>query len=383
MLLITGAMLISAASLNAQVQNSPGAPANGLLTWNTRTSPTNSDLRAITYGNGRFVTVGRNGTVLSSPDGAVWTRHVSGVTKTLYGVAYGNGIFTAIGAGGTAVTSPDGAIWTEQDTDTTANFNSLRFANGLFLAAGDSGYILVSPNGATWIPHRTVNIHYWQSITFADSRFVAVGYDYRNGRAQFGVTSDFSNWNIDYTGNSRYLNDIVYATDKFVAVGYGGTLQTSPDGSTWSPTTNANTSRWLFDLTYAGGLFMAVGESGSMTISTNGIHWSRQTSGVTKTLNGVAFGANTFVVVGEDGTILQSNPISTAPASIALSQAAKNGNQFGFHITCQAGSVYEIQVSTNLVSWSPVGTLNATNSAISWQETTTQEPMKFYRIAKP
>ena len=59
----------------------------------------------MTYGNGRFVAVGEDGTILTSPDGVSWTRRTSGTSNRLEGVAYGNGLFVAVG-GGTILTSP-------------------------------------------------------------------------------------------------------------------------------------------------------------------------------------------------------------------------------------------------------------------------------------
>ena len=51
--------------------------------------------------------VGSGGTILSSLDGTNWTPHVSGsgTTNDLTAVAYGNGHFVAVGANGTILES--------------------------------------------------------------------------------------------------------------------------------------------------------------------------------------------------------------------------------------------------------------------------------------
>jgi hypothetical protein len=59
----------------------------------------------VTYGNGTFVAVGRNGTILTSRDGVNWTQRTSGGNQ-LKGVAYGNNTFVAVGEYGTILTSP-------------------------------------------------------------------------------------------------------------------------------------------------------------------------------------------------------------------------------------------------------------------------------------
>jgi photosystem II stability/assembly factor-like uncharacterized protein len=64
------------------------------------------DLNAVAYGNGLFVAVGYGGTILTSPDGAGWTKRTSGTSNGLVGVAYGNNRFVAVGDRGIIFTSP-------------------------------------------------------------------------------------------------------------------------------------------------------------------------------------------------------------------------------------------------------------------------------------
>ena len=64
-----------------------------------------SSLMGVAYGNGRFVAVGRRGTILTSSDGVSWTERSSGTSQDLHGVTYGNGLFVAVGSGGTILTS--------------------------------------------------------------------------------------------------------------------------------------------------------------------------------------------------------------------------------------------------------------------------------------
>ena len=60
------------------------------------------------------VTGGDNGTILTSPDGKVWTERWSKAGSYLYGVAYGNNTFVVVGWAGQILTSPDGVTWTEK-----------------------------------------------------------------------------------------------------------------------------------------------------------------------------------------------------------------------------------------------------------------------------
>ncbi len=83
--------------------------ADSLDNWHLRNRlPQGNSLNAVTYGNGIFVAVGDNGTILTSPDGVTWTQESSGTTDRLNAVNHGNGIFVAGGDGGAILTSADG-----------------------------------------------------------------------------------------------------------------------------------------------------------------------------------------------------------------------------------------------------------------------------------
>src|SRR5688572_7988854 len=68
---------------------------------------------------GRWVAVGREGTVLTSDDSLLWVRHQAG-ERDLASVAHGGGRFVAVGAEGTIVRSDDGLSWSEADSPTAA-----------------------------------------------------------------------------------------------------------------------------------------------------------------------------------------------------------------------------------------------------------------------
>ena len=63
-----------------------------------QSSGTTNFLHGVTYGNGIFIAVGGDGTILTSADGITWTSRTSGTTSNFYGVTYGNGTFVAVGA---------------------------------------------------------------------------------------------------------------------------------------------------------------------------------------------------------------------------------------------------------------------------------------------
>jgi hypothetical protein len=145
----TSGSLTKTAGLSLTVTASGGGGGGGGggagTTWTLRTSGTSNDLYGVTYGNGLFVAVGEEGTILTSRDGVNWTPRASGTDNSLEGVTYGNGLFVAVGEEGTILTSRDGVNWTERISGTSNDLYGVTYGNGLFVAVGEEGTILTSP----------------------------------------------------------------------------------------------------------------------------------------------------------------------------------------------------------------------------------------------
>jgi hypothetical protein len=62
------------------IRHHPHLPGRG--DWTERASGTSNWLNGVTYGNGLFVAVGEDGTILTSPDGVTWTQRTSGTRAT-------------------------------------------------------------------------------------------------------------------------------------------------------------------------------------------------------------------------------------------------------------------------------------------------------------
>jgi hypothetical protein len=132
-------------------------------------------LLGVTYGNGIFVAVGRDGTVVTSPDSLNWTLRNSRTTNDLNGITYGNGLFVAVGRDGTVVTSPDSLYWTLRNSRTTNDLNGITYGNATFVAVGKAGSILTSPDGMEWIERISGTTDDLNGIIYGNGTFVAVG----------------------------------------------------------------------------------------------------------------------------------------------------------------------------------------------------------------
>jgi hypothetical protein len=195
-----------------------------------------------------------------------WASRDSGITADLFGITYGHGLFVAVGDLGTILTSSDGVTWTNHSIDSSNAFHGVTYGNGAFVAVGKLGLILTSPDGVIW-----------------------------TSRA---------------SGTDHYLKGVAYGNGVYVAVGSGGgTILSSSNGLTW--TVRVLSAEDLNGITFGNGLFLAVGngalggESLILT-STNGEMWDFPSSGTGKNLRGAAYGNDRFVIVGNDGTILNS-----------------------------------------------------------------------------
>jgi hypothetical protein len=117
-------------------------------------------LAAVASSSTRYVAVGDRGKVLwaETTDCDSWAAGDSGTDQNLTGVAFGGGRFVAVGPNRTVITSPDGASWSAAlgvpvDVSGNASLRGVTHTGALFVAAGsdNSGSLLMtSPDGSNW-----------------------------------------------------------------------------------------------------------------------------------------------------------------------------------------------------------------------------------------
>ena len=144
------------------------------------------DLRDVTYGNGKFVSVGIDGTIIYSDNGFSWNSIITRPKVGLRGIEYGNNRFIAVG-GHKYFTSIDGKSWNSID----------------------------NPGKNLW------------GITFGDSIFVSVG-DLGTIMTSFGET-----WSFSYSETTSRISGVTYGNGFFVAVNQKGEILTSKFGNDW------------------------------------------------------------------------------------------------------------------------------------------------------
>ncbi len=346
------------------------APAS----YSTGTSETNDDLFAVTYGDGRFVAVGfddasfswsgtgewsqggtaggqgvvygdnqfvsvdGSGNIFTSPDGVAWTMRAStgaGDGTGLGAVTHGNGMFLAVGSDGTIVVSLSGLCnWTQIESDTIESLYGVAFGNGTFLAVGFDGIAISSmlPGVSATLPQmnwslgpNVTNDLIGMTYNSADGLFVAVA-----GSASFSSANGIQ-WPQSGSGlESADLTAVASGNTRFVAVDSSGSTYTSSDGMDWTfqPGNGSN----LLGVAYGAGTFVAVGQGGyALTASSvpfGNIPWISVNSGVSQDLNAVAYGNGLFVAVGAAGTITTSYDLGD-PGTWTVQDSGTNANLYG------------------------------------------------------
>lgn len=251
-----------------------------------------SDL--IAFGNdGTAVAIDRqpneNGTYLkySTDSGATWTNvregdsasypclnsnHFNAIKYLGGGDASSLKFYIAVGDGGQICTSVSGVIWYLAKGTGSINFYDVTYGKasqadnppyGTFVAVGDDGWLYFSTDDAqTWHgaqPKEGAG-QPLRSVAFGGGTFVAVGDDstiwYSTTVATSGIT-----WSSPTVGGETTFYRVIYATDQknpdpknptggqFVVVGSDTTILSSPNGSTWTPSTVVFNNQPYSDLT--------------------------------------------------------------------------------------------------------------------------------------
>jgi hypothetical protein len=315
--------------------------ADPLDDWHLRNSGTTSLLNGVTYGNGIFVAVGKDGTIATSPDGASWVLRNSGTICTFDGIAYGNNAFVAVGC--SIITSPDGVNWIVRKSAT--DLSGIAYGNDIFVSVGGENIILNSVDGINWYSSLTSKNYYLKGyiedlfslisnflikesyalcmlgpgpsldgVTFGNDTFLVVGaYGssepcYPSQDARSLISHDGVNWTSSRI-TLGHLKAVTYGNGMFVAVGYFGRILTSSNGLNWTDRISGTTTT-LRGVAYGEGFFVAVGDNGIILTSPDSINWTVRESWGDLDFKGVTYGNGTFIAVGDQGTILQSDPLT-------------------------------------------------------------------------
>jgi hypothetical protein len=312
---------------------------NGLPSTSVITPPEGAAaLNCIRHADGKFVAVGRAGTIIRSTDGVNWTRRLSNTTSDLNDVARGNFLWVAVGANGKIVTSSDASFFSLRSSNTEVPIFGIAFGAGQFVAVGKDGLVLNSSNGIDW------------STTGTDE--------------------------------ARDLYSIAYGVNRFVAVGTNGIVHVSTNATQWQSTTVPNVTAFS-RVAFAHGYFVALASTNNAIFaSTNGLTWTSSQINDSVNLLGLDFSDGELWLTGEKSTIYKTSLISALAPILTASQTANK--QLVLTLRPANPGNYEIQSGSSLPSsaWSPLTTLTNVGNLSTWIDTNPPQPVKFYRAVR-
>jgi len=332
---------------------------------------------------GLFVAVGDSGTIATSPDGRTWTLRNSGVSNKLHCVCYGNGAFVAGGDRirngfdfNNKIVSSDGIHWNLVPAEQyAADVWSIAFGSGMFVAVSNyegsgAGETYSSVDGINWSHRGTLyragDAQALICVTFGNGRFVTASRDVLTST----ITSGSGNflWNQVYTA-PRWLSALSYGDGRFVGVTWSALsafshIISSSDGINWTSQEMPDIYA-LAAIAFGDHQFLTVGIRGKVLTSPDGESWIQHSTGMESAgFTGVCHGRGTFVVVGAQGIILQSE-FSGAP----LLDINRSGSSVELAITGEIGSRYRLQASSNMEDWADVLTFVSQTNATRYVET--------------
>ncbi len=338
--------------------------------------PTGGPLSGVVWAGTQFVAVGGGGTVLTSPDGAVWTAHKvpslgSGRNMVWTGrqivtpgpfmssadavhwtasncsgtaVAWTGRLLVVVGGGGQIATSPDGVGWTPRYSGTNAWLSGVAWTGDHLVAVSSDG-VLSSPDGQIWRKISSASVE--GPVIWAGTRLVAAG---RSG--QMATSPDGVSWSFPSVGTMNGIGALTWTGTQIVAVGGQGTVLTSPDGATW--TFGYSGARvYLGSVAWSGSQLVAVGGDAAAAILTSpdGAAWTSRVTGTTSDLTRVRWGGNRLlalagsaVLTSSDGVTWAANPLAKG---LQLTDVVWTGSQY-----VGVGPTVAM-TSTDGVSWIP------------------------------
>ena len=328
--------------------------ADPLVNWSIRNSTDNNNLSEVGFVNNRFMAL-KYQDIITSTTGVTWNDpNAVDLPPGAYlnGIVYNGSQYVIVGNSGSPApyyaTSADGVNWSNTSLWSVAGgviLSEACYADNIIVAVGSNGTIITN-DGSGWVKQISGTDALLKDVIYVQEldTFIAVGGAYN---AVILTSSDGITWSkLEIAGLS--LNSVVYGQGKFVAFGdYQGNdvFITSGDGVAWSSpaAADAKTPSEIFSAVYAEGYFVGVGQGGIIITSPDGNTWTQRVSNAVWTLKDVAFGNGTFVAVGDNGTIVQSDPVS----GVSNSTISPSSGVFDKNISEQADIAVSMTLNGN------------------------------------
>lgn len=205
------------------------------------TLPSNITINKVAYGNGIWIAVGINGTILKSTDNKTWVSKTSGTSQNFYYALYDGTQFVAITMKyGYVYSSTDGETWTLNSSigSSSVYIRGFDYKDGLYIALTDTPRIKTSTDLVTWTDRLTPT-NMLLDVTHNDDCFIAVG----SKGLVYKSTNGISWTNMTAIISEPYLNFVKWVKDRFIACSSGNIFYSLDEGASWTAiAVNMNTT---------------------------------------------------------------------------------------------------------------------------------------------
>ncbi|GEM_PF-1632805 len=345
------------------------------------TAPADQALAGVAYGNGQFVAVGYNGTVLRSSDGLNWqtsTAYVNNALLNFQSIVWDGKEFVASTGDGTAISS-DGSHWEIQKNPQYFQQIAVQGTTWVAQSHGNGAELWTKVPGKDWqnslkIENTANSYSYINKLISDGSQFIAIGSQQQNPadnpsqpvyKGLLWISSDGLNWRTQNMDASDNLYQIAYNGKAYLAAAYArGTALFRTLQQHWYST---DLVHW--ELLYEGeepgknieylsrfkDNFMAVVSSGEVIISSDGKNWQTAPRGSLQGgVNGFADNGNIAVMsTYGTGISISTDGGSTwfSPFALAYNQNSLAAGTPGFVVLAYAGRDTEVLSSTDGKTW--------------------------------
>jgi|GEM_PF-2945661 len=292
--------------------------------WTRRNNGTGLHINALAWdGNDTLVgTQWFGGTVSTSSDGGQnWVGYATGVGDVnihFRDIAWGADKFVIIDDHGSVLTSPDGKIWTPQASNTTQPLAKVIWNGTQFVVVGNNGTLLTSSDGVTWTKRSSKTTNDLWDISWSGTRFVAVG---NNNTVVASLNGQ--NWFLKNSG--RKIEHLIWTGAQFLGVStYDHAVLTSEDGVIWYPWVSSS-----FGVSVDSAYLSWIAASPSALITGTGGPTILSSDRVT--LNVATVGSGTGTVKSRNSVINCGNSCSASYANgtgVTLTAVPTNGSTF-------------------------------------------------------
>ena len=217
-----------------------------------------------------YVLVNELGYIYYSTDKENWNIFRFSEPVELKSICYGNGKFVTVGKNGTIkVSNTPNSSWSNINLGSEITLNKVIWSSvaSLFIAVGDNGKIFTSSTGNTWVDNSLAILDNLYSICENDSMVIVIG---QNRRVLTSING--TSWSGSGS-TSITLYDVCWDGSQFIIVGSGGNIYTTVDGITLTSRTSG-TTKDLYSVCYNGAEIVAVGDNEVSISSTDGVAWS-------------------------------------------------------------------------------------------------------------